>query len=577
MKPHLHELLLLIIALLSCTPPALATVHQDGYCVMRGQCGMEGFVSLNCPYNGPAVEPESEAFRQKLVETCGAAYAEGPTCCDENQLGDLVNQIQQAVPIIGSCPACWNNFLQFWCSFTCSPDQSTFVNVTDLTSSDLVNQTDYWVGDNFGNQFYDSCKGIKFGGSNGYAMDLIGGGAKDWLGMVRFMGTKRPFAGSPIQIDFPPVEHNSTAMARYDEDGRQCNDTAIDAHCACVDCEASCPVLEKVPEEEPECYIGQLKCWTFTMVMCYALILLFTAIVLLGRNIRFVRRLKHALGIPTNEETRGIYERVALADDDEEEHLLDPDHTPRRYWLNSRLQSWFYRQGLICARYPWAVIFASLCFVSLASIGWKNFTVERDPVHLWVAPSSQALQEKTYFDEHFGPFYRATQLFFVSESDEPVVNGDRLESLLGLEQEIRHLRSDPGGHTLQDVCFAPTGDACIVQSVTGYWQGDPDNFDPSKWKSEFDSCTSEPAMCLPDFLQPLKPEMILGGYENDSYADARAMIVTIVLKNSIDESVAAKAIEWEKSLLRHILNSVNDRPEWEGVRITYSTEVRQTF
>ncbi|KAI9319750.1 patched family-domain-containing protein [Dichotomocladium elegans] len=545
---------------------------------MRGQCGLDGWTPLNCIYNEPAVEPETEAFRQLLVETCGAQYETGPVCCDEDQVSALANQVKLAEPIVASCPACWSNFMTFWCSFTCSPNQSTFVNVTDVTRSKdnvaLVNRTDFWVGTNFGSDFYDSCKDIKFGSSNGYAMDFIGGGAKGWLGMVSFMGKKQPI-GSPFQIDFPPPELGD-ALQRFDARGKACNDSDPAYRCACVDCEAVCPVLPPSPDERPQCFVGgSLTCWAFAMVSLYSLVLLISIILTLFRS-RLVGRLVErwfALNLDQRD-SRGSYEPVALTDDDmnndENAHLLDPDHTPRRYWLNARLQNWFYKQGLICARHPWAIIVAGLLFVILCSTGWSHFEVERDPINLWVSPSSRALAEKNHFDSHFTPFYRATQLFFVSQSGEPIASADHLESLFSLEDEIRTMTSEDHGYTLDDVCFHPNGDACVVQSVTGYWYNT--GFDPDTWRDDLAACIDEPSICLPDFQQPLKPQMVLGGYEDDHYINATAFVVTFVLQNSLDPTVSSKAEEWEKTLLRKILLTVNSRPEWEGVRITFSTE-----
>ncbi|KAI9274797.1 patched family-domain-containing protein [Phascolomyces articulosus] len=546
---------------------------------MRGQCGGI-FNPVNCVYNKPAVQPETDSFRKLLVDTCGAEYATGPACCDETQLNQLVNQVQMAKPIVASCPACWSNFLQFWCSFTCSPNQSTFVNITNTGKEDkqlTVQQADYWVGDNFGTQFYDSCKDIKFGSSNGYAMDFIGGGAKDWHGMVSYMGTKRLGLGSPFQIDFPPLKVGD-ALTRYDDNGKACNDSDPQYRCACVDCEATCPLLEPAPGEVPECRVGLLNCWSFAMVTTYGLIVLIVLILVLTRNHRIGLWLQKGIGYNwQREENRGLYEPVALDEDESDgseiENLLDPDHIPKQYWLNSRLQGWFYRQGLFCARHPWLVIILGLVMVTLASAGWTNFAVEQDPIHLWVAPSSRALAEKEYFDNHFSPFYRVTQLFVVNEEPgQPIASADRLKNLFKLEREIKHMQSDEHGYTLQDVCVHPTGDACIIQSVTGYWQGDIANFDPSYWKDDLLDCAEQPSLCLPDFQQPLKPSAILGGYEGEDYLSARAFVVTFVITNSLDPTVISKADEWEKSLLRNILSKVNDRPEWKGVRITYSTE-----
>ncbi|RCH99993.1 hypothetical protein CU098_002250, partial [Rhizopus stolonifer] len=529
---------------------------------MRGQYDKDFFTKLPYVNNVPATAPESSSFRKLLVNTCGVEYMTGPTCCDESQLDSLVSQVKQAKAIIGSCPACWKNFLQFWCSFTCSPNQSTFVNITaaePTNDNDMfaVSNANYWVGDNFGTQFYDSCKDIKFTSSNDFAMDLIGGGAKNWYGMVSYMGTKRPGLGSPFQIDFPPLNQ--------------------------TDCQAVCPVLPPTPKEEPECYIGLLRCWSFTMLITYATILVLFVILLVAKNKKAGQWLQRFLGVDLDRmEARRLYERLVISDDhdedalededdDEANHLLDPDYTPRRYWLNSRLQNWFYYQGLVCARYPWAVIMTSLVFVSICSLGWSRFSIERSPIHLWVSPTSTALAQKAHFDENFTPFYRTTQLFFVNEADAPIASGERLENLFRLEDEIRQLKS-PSGHTLQDICFHPTGDACIIQSVTGYWQSDIDNYDPDQWESKLEKCTSQPSLCLPEFLQPLKPEMLLGGYQDQNYLTARAFVVTFVLRNSLNATETAKSEQWEKALLANILTHVNNRPEWEGVRISYSTE-----
>ncbi|CEG69122.1 hypothetical protein RMATCC62417_05252 [Rhizopus microsporus] len=570
----LYCLISWLILEITCEP--ITKIHKEGYCSMRGQCG--SFLPVPCAKNIPAVEPESDMFRQSLIETCGADFATGPVCCDESQLESLISQVKQAERIIASCPACWKNFLQFWCSFTCSPDQSTFVNITSLDDHQGVTGADYWVGDHFGSQFFDSCKDIQFGSSNSFAMDLIGGGAKNWHEMVTFMGMKRPFMGSPFQIDFPPMEGRapSDGLMRYDQDGKLCNDTDPAYRCACVDCQATCPVLPPTPEEQPECRVGLIRCWSFAMLMTYVIVLLLGLTLVLARNKTIGQWCQRFFGINIDQlEARGLYERLALADDDDDEDdqdLLDPDYTPRRYWLNSRVQNWFYYQGLFCARHPWSVILISLVFVFLCSLGWSRLEVEQDPVNLWVSPTSTALAQKNYFDKHFTPFYRTTQIFFVSESDEPIASAERIENIFKLEQEIKSIKSRTYGGTLRDVCFHPTGDVCIVQSVTGYWQGDLDNFDPENWKSHLDACASQPSDCLPEFLQPLKPQMILGGYEDEKYTTAKALILTYVLKNSMNETDVARAEDWEKTLLDTILSHINERPEWDGVRITYSTE-----
>ena len=77
---------------------------------------------------------------------------------------NLRNNLKTAENIISSCPACKENFFQFFCRFTCSPDQSTFVNVTNVKQStigkDVVDELDHFVNEKFASEFYDSCKNV---------------------------------------------------------------------------------------------------------------------------------------------------------------------------------------------------------------------------------------------------------------------------------------------------------------------------------------------------------------------------------------------------------------------------------
>lgn len=101
-------------------------------------------------------------------------------CCSADQVETLSANLQQAEALISSCPACRNNFRDFFCAFTCSPDQGSFVNVSSTQTTKegktAVSTVEFYVGEELGTGFFDSCKEIKFGATNGYAMDLLGGG-----------------------------------------------------------------------------------------------------------------------------------------------------------------------------------------------------------------------------------------------------------------------------------------------------------------------------------------------------------------------------------------------------------------
>ncbi len=58
-------------------------------------------------------------------------------------------------------------------------DQSTFMEVTETQTlpngKDAVKALDVAMSSQFGEGFYNSCKDVKFGATNGLAMDLLGG------------------------------------------------------------------------------------------------------------------------------------------------------------------------------------------------------------------------------------------------------------------------------------------------------------------------------------------------------------------------------------------------------------------
>lgn len=245
------------------------------------------------------------------------------------------------------------------------------------------------------------------------------------------------------------------------------------------------------------------------------------------------------------------------------------------YKPNSILSALFHRVGGASARFPAITIVSSFVFIALLSLGWLRAAVETDPVRLWVSPSSAAAQEKAYFDEKFGPFYRAEQAFLVNDTG-PVLGYDTLVWWFDVESRVRRMISLDLGLNLDDVCFKPTGDACVVQSLTGYYGGSVFNLNPDTWQDRLLHCTESPGdvSCLPDFQQPLKPEMILGGYDDSQSAlDAQALIVTWVV-NNYDQGTEGekKAIDWENSF-RRVFDVVQEEAVERGLRVSFNAEI----
>ncbi|KAK8849599.1 hypothetical protein IAR55_004934 [Kwoniella newhampshirensis] len=565
----------------------------SGVCAMRGSCGRLSIfgAELPCPDDGDATAPDQKLL-DLMSSVCGPSYTlPSSVCCTYDQLSTLSDRLQQAAPLISSCPACINNFRSFYCDFTCSPDQSTFLNVASTQKTtegkDAVKEVEYEVSSSFREGFYDSCKDVQFGATNGFAMDLIGGGATNASAFLKYMGDLRPGLGSPFQINFPVNDDSA-----YNRQPLNCADAGdINARCACADCPSVCPTLPYVaPPSANKCHVGSVSCLTFSLLIIYSVAILFGIVfyswkqALRHRQRRYERvALLDPPHSPTtvNGQTNGLDGLVGRGGEDAESgpsgsihfrlgrgaSLLDPmEHLqPKQNKINAALRRFFYRLGLFCARRPIEVFAITAVIVALLNIGWKFFAVETDPVRLWVAPSSESAMQKHFFDDTFGPFYRNEQVFITQTGGTPI-NYDTLDWWLKVESEISELRSD-NGITLADVCFAPAGKGtpCVVESVSA-WLGDDMEVWGENWQDRVTDCASRPGECLPPFGQPIDPKLILGGAKGD-WLNAQALVITWVVNNYNDDRVRP-AEEWERALNGYL--SRLDRP---GVQISYSTGI----
>lgn len=550
-------------------------IHEEGRCAIRGHCGKQSIFGgeLPCADNGPAKDLDDSA-RQKLVNLCGSKWETGPTCCLEEQIDALSSNLKLAEGIIASCPACRANFFDIFCSFTCSPDQSLFVNITQTEENSegkkRVTELDNFWSEEYQSGFFDSCKNVKNGASGGKAIDFIGGGAKDYQHFLKFLGDKK-FLGSPFQINYhtEPADDDQ-GMKTLPIKPKACNDPDKSYRCSCVDCPDVCPELPAVSTEK-SCHVGLLPCLSFAVIIIYSSFLLL--VMSLASYVTYKER-----RFRKPERVRLLQDPAPSDDEDEGEvvHRGGYMEQPQAvYKPNSLLSALFHRIGGASARFPAITIVSSFVFIALLSLGWLRAAVETDPVRLWVSPSSAAAQEKAYFDEKFGPFYRAEQAFLVNDTG-PVLDYDTLVWWFDVESRVRRMISLDLGLNLDDVCFKPTGDACVVQSLTGYYGGSVFNLDPDTWQDRLLHCTESPGdvICLPDFQQPLKPELILGGYDDSETAlDAQALIVTWVV-NNYDQGTEGekKAIDWENSF-RRVFDVVQEEAVERGLRVSFNAEI----
>ncbi|OKL61038.1 hypothetical protein UA08_03281 [Talaromyces atroroseus] len=566
---------LLYSALFSTVAAQGATaIHEPGRCAIRGHCGKKSIFGgeLPCPDNDLAREPDV-TVREKLVSLCGSKWSEGPVCCEEEQVDALKKNLKLAEGIIASCPACVNNFFDIFCTFTCSPDQSLFVNVTETEPKGnklLVTELDNLWSEEYQSGFYDSCKNVKNGASGGKAIDFIGGGAKNYTQFMKFLGDKK-LLGSPFQINYEtePRNPDPLGMQALPMIPKACNDSDPAYRCSCVDCPSVCPTLPEV-QSQAYCHVGLMPCLSFAVILIYSVFL--SLVVLVSSYVTYRERRYRK-----PERVRLLQDPVPSDDEDDGEIVRGSGYleTPRKhYGLNSICDKAFSRLGGVCARFPAITISMSIIIVGLLSLGWLQFAVETDPVRLWVSPTSDAAQEKEFFDKNFGPFYRAEQAFLVNDTG-PVLSYDTLSWWFDVESRVRRVVSLKQGLTLDDVCFKPTGDACVVQSFTGYFGGSLTGVTPKNWRKTLSHCAESPGdvSCLPDFQQPLQPTMILGGYEEtNDVLDSKAIVVTWVVNNYAQGTEGeSRAMDWEASLLQ-VLEVVHEEARERGLRLSYNTE-----
>ncbi|CDR43227.1 CYFA0S11e01926g1_1 [Cyberlindnera fabianii] len=537
-------LLLSLTAASGESTPGTSQRHEPGYCAIYDSCGKKSLFGkdLPCTVDQESVVPDQSQLAE-IVSLCGEEWAESNVCCTSAQVETLKENLKKADSLISSCPACQKNFRNLFCQFTCSPDQSQFINVTktatSLSGKQVVTELDYFINTEMASIFYDSCKNVKFSATNGYAMDLIGGGAKNYTQFLKFLGDEKPLlGGSPFQINFK--YSNDTSDKQYlNSRTYECDDETY--KCSCSDCPVNCPTLDKV--SYGNCTVGVLPCFSFAVIITYA------AILSIG-TFFFVYKQR-------TKKLQMLQESPYLSST-----TLELPEFPVKnevYSLNNILEGWFSRLAFTCASYPATVLTTTVIITgALSSCIYFFGSLEKDPINLWVSSSAEAYKQKEYFDEHFGPFYRTEQIFIVNEDG--VLNDKTVNWWAKTELEIRDIVVDD--ITFNDLCFKPTEDSpCVVESFTQYFQDDI----PKTWKRDLKECTDSPVSCLPAFQQPLKKEYLFGGYDESDILTAKAIVVTLLLNNHQVNNEDAEL--WESKLEKYLLE-LTPPP---GVRISFNT------
>ncbi|CAF1979480.1 unnamed protein product [Rotaria magnacalcarata] len=602
---------------------------EDAHCIWYRQCGLNPTGKItNCYYNGTA-KLLTDATALKTLETaCGMVY-NGPnstyTCCAPDQIANMANQFGMAKLMLGRCPSCYYNFRSLFCSMTCSPDHNRFLAITDYGTSTLypgkttVEAINYTIADDFAERILTSCRDVLYPGGNQHSLDSMCGRPYDQCtkeAFMQYLGIDNPQVPFPIHILFS--NNTSEAESYYNQTTFLCSEPILSRYenktaCGCLDCQKSCsPTPPDVPDKKFT--IWNLDGWFVIAIV--GIVLLLSTFFLSTFTISKLRK------------SRATEYRFTDA------ITLIPPVNPQkssgrmkniRKSTEQFLERIFFRLGLFCAQRPYLVLTIGLIVIASLSCGLIKFKVTTDPVQLWSAKSSIARQQKDYFDQHFRPFYRTTQLIIIPDDQSfvkhtylsppaplseytvgPAFEIGFLSRVLELQTDILSLTADLSDRNqtvyLSDICLkplAPDNENCTVLSLLQYYQNSKDNllktvgdefFTYFDYATHFLTCSQAPTTtldsplglsCFGDFGGTINPFMVLGNYTDTVYANATALVITIVIENSNDPEKIRLAEAWEKVFLDFMKNftetqkTLRDSGKWnESANFTvfYSAE-----
>nr|XP_014430753.1 NPC1-like intracellular cholesterol transporter 1 [Pelodiscus sinensis] len=211
------------------------------------------------------------------------------------------------------------------------------------------------------------------------------------------------------------------------------------------------------------------------------------------------------------------------------------------------------------ASHPVSVILVSAVAVAVLSGGMAFLQLTTDPVELWSSPDSRARQEKDFYDQNFGPFFRTNQVILTAKGRPSytydslllgrknfsgILSLDVLLDLLALQTRLQEIAvwSEPDGRnvTIKDVCYAPLNPAnasaadCTVNSLLQYFQNNRTRLTLTAsqtqggqagtvdWRDHFLYCVNSPLSfkditnlqlsCMADYGAPVFPFLAVGGY-----------------------------------------------------------------
>ena len=425
-------------------------MHKPGYCAWYGECAdTPTGGKYNCLYNGPAKRFADNRTMFDLMQATCPQYInqthpnDSVACCDYTQLDTLVTQEQIAVSLFSRCPACLKNFYDHFCSTTCDPNQSLFLDYQNYTnrtfpsgmSVAFVKWVDVYITMEYAERLYNSCKNVEFPGEGSKVISLMCGegdcNAMKWLAYLGDPNANHGEAPFAMAYHFEPNTTvpgfpNMSARSQKDAKFYECNSSDPNVVCSCSDCPANntCPppppiVIHHFPFKIVALAIGSVGGVTAVAIWMATLI---SGIIQFSKKYGYApigRTDNSQYGSMNDDENDSSTSSVGGVNDDRLEDVHEEGCGCQSCCrigaiVENYIKKIFYHWGKFAAEFWYIVLTFSVLFCAGLSIGLLFFNVTTDPVKLWSAPTSRARVEKGYFDTHFAPFYRTEQLIITA-------------------------------------------------------------------------------------------------------------------------------------------------------------------
>uniref|UniRef100_A0A8D0C0T0 NPC1 like intracellular cholesterol transporter 1 n=1 Tax=Salvator merianae TaxID=96440 RepID=A0A8D0C0T0_SALMN len=541
---------------------AVKQIHEAGRCSFYGECGKNPeagnsllLADVPCLSNreAPLLNGSHLSLLQKICPMLFTGTRTTRACCSEAQLRALQKSLALSQAVLLRCPSCAENFANIYCQNTCSPNQSLFTNVTRSFTRNTtegvvqVGVLEYqcYYNLHFADKLFDSCKGVRMPATGGYAISAMCGkygatlcNSQRWLD---FQGDVNNGL-APLTISFHLTPGDAVVgdnIVPLNGTAWMCNEAVNNGtgeECSCQDCAQACPAIPAPVPASKGFYVGKLDGRIFVCYLLLGCLALSLGCCCLWRRCCVSQKQKL---MP--EATKSSWSEKAS------QVIYD--------FLGRMFKSW----GTLVASHPFPVIAISLAVIVGLSCGLVHIQLTTDPVELWSSPQSQARQEKAFYDEHFGPFFRTNQVILTAKGRpnytynslilgktnfSGILSKDVLLDLLELQTKLQEIKVWSGKHSrnvsLEDVCYAPlnpqnaTLSDCAVNSLLQYFQNNATRLNLTAtqtvkgemgtvdWRDHFLYCVNSPLSyqditklelsCMADYGAPVFPFLAVGGY-----------------------------------------------------------------